>query len=53
MALTHLNDALLAGVQLTPLEEMWVESADKTRVHAFIVKPPGFTRNAENIRCCF
>jgi dipeptidyl aminopeptidase/acylaminoacyl peptidase len=43
VALTHLNDALLAGVQLTSLEEMSVESVDKTRVHAFVVKPPGFS----------
>jgi dipeptidyl aminopeptidase/acylaminoacyl peptidase len=41
-ALTHLNDALLSGVQLTPLEEMSVEGADRSRVSAFIVKPPGF-----------
>ena len=43
VALTHINDALLASVALTPLEEMWVDSADKSRVHSFIVKPPGFT----------
>jgi len=43
VALTHLNDALLSQVQLTPLDEMSVESADKTRVHAFVVKPPGFS----------
>jgi dipeptidyl aminopeptidase/acylaminoacyl peptidase len=45
VALTHLNDALLSRVVLTPLEETFVESADKTRVHAFIVKPPGFTES--------
>ena len=42
LALTHLNDALLARAQLTPLEEMSVEGADRTRVSAFLVKPPGF-----------
>ncbi len=42
VALTHLNDALLERVQLTPLEEMSVEGADRTRVSAFVVKPPGF-----------
>jgi dipeptidyl aminopeptidase/acylaminoacyl peptidase len=41
--LTHLNDAVLAGASLTPLEEIWVESADKTRVHAFVLKPPDFS----------
>ena len=43
VALTHMNDALLAGVTLTPLEEMWVDAADKSRVHSFITKPPNFT----------
>lgn len=43
VALTHMNDALLAGVTLTPLDEMWVDSPDKSRVHSFIVKPPNFT----------
>ena len=41
--LTHLNDAVLADAELTPLEEMWSDSADRTRVHSFIVKPPGFS----------
>ena len=45
VALTHLNDALLSRYTLTPLEETWVEGADKTRIHAFIVKPPGFTES--------
>lgn len=42
-ALTHLNDSLLSRYQLTPLEELSVESADKTRISAFVVKPPGFS----------
>jgi dipeptidyl aminopeptidase/acylaminoacyl peptidase len=45
MPLTHLNDALLGRFTLTPLEETYVESTDKARVHAFIVKPPGFNEN--------
>lgn len=44
-ALTHLNDALLSQVQLTRLEEISVESADRTKVSAFVVKPPGFDEN--------
>lgn len=44
-ALTHLNDALLAGYALTPLEEFWVDSADKTRIQSFVVKPPNFDPN--------
>jgi dipeptidyl aminopeptidase/acylaminoacyl peptidase len=42
VALTHLNDALLANYQLTPLEEHWVDGAEGARVHAFVVKPPDF-----------
>ncbi len=41
-ALTHLNDALLGQYQLTPLEEFWVEGAEKARVQSFVVKPPNF-----------
>ena len=40
--LTHLNDALLATSILTPLEELWVDLPDKTRIHSFITKPPNF-----------
>lgn len=43
VALTHINDALLASAMLTPLEELWVDSADKSRVHSFVVKPPNFS----------
>ena len=43
VALTHLNDALLSNATLTPLEELWVDAADKSRVHSFITKPPNFT----------
>jgi dipeptidyl aminopeptidase/acylaminoacyl peptidase len=42
VALTHLNDDLLGQYSLTPLEEFWVEGAEKTRVQSFVVKPPNF-----------
>jgi dipeptidyl aminopeptidase/acylaminoacyl peptidase len=45
VALTHLNDALLSRVTLTPLEETYVESTDQTRIQSFIVKPPGFNES--------
>jgi dipeptidyl aminopeptidase/acylaminoacyl peptidase len=41
-ALTHLNDEVLQSHGLQPLEEIWVEGAEKARVHAFLVKPPDF-----------
>ncbi len=43
IALTHLNDTLLGNTTLTPLEELWVDVPDKSRVHSFITKPPNFT----------
>src|ERR1700674_2771826 len=42
-ALTHLNDALLSGAALSPLEELWADSADRTRVQSFLIKPPNFS----------
>lgn len=41
VALTHLNDPVLNGHQLAPLEEFWVEAGD-VRIQTFVVKPPGF-----------
>lgn len=41
--LTRLNQPLLADYQLPRAEEAWVESADKTPIHYFLLKPPGFT----------
>jgi dipeptidyl aminopeptidase/acylaminoacyl peptidase len=40
---THENDALLARLDLKPLEEFWFRGAGGDSVHGFIVKPPGFT----------
>jgi dipeptidyl aminopeptidase/acylaminoacyl peptidase len=40
--LTRLNDDKLATYQLTPFEEFWVEGAERTQVHSFLLKPPGF-----------
>jgi dipeptidyl aminopeptidase/acylaminoacyl peptidase len=42
VALTHLNDAILNSHQLTPLEELWVHTADGARIQTFVVKPYGF-----------
>jgi dipeptidyl aminopeptidase/acylaminoacyl peptidase len=40
--LTRLNEPILNGHSLTALEEFWVDSTDRTRVHSFLVKPPNF-----------
>jgi dipeptidyl aminopeptidase/acylaminoacyl peptidase len=39
---THLNDALLAQLDLAPLESFWFTAADKTKVQGFLIKPPAF-----------
>jgi dipeptidyl aminopeptidase/acylaminoacyl peptidase len=43
--LTRLNDSLLADSTVRPLESFSVESADKTRVYAFVAKPPDFSES--------
>jgi dipeptidyl aminopeptidase/acylaminoacyl peptidase len=42
MALTHLNDDIVNGYQLTPLERMTVDGPEASKVESFIVKPPDF-----------
>lgn len=40
--MTFANAELLKELDLPRLEEFWFEGADRTRVHGFIQKPPGF-----------
>jgi len=42
-----LNEVLLSNIALTPLEELWVDGAEKSRVHSFIVKPPNFSASTK------
>jgi dipeptidyl aminopeptidase/acylaminoacyl peptidase len=39
---THLNDALLAQLDLPAMESFWFTAADKTKLEGFIIWPPGF-----------
>jgi dipeptidyl aminopeptidase/acylaminoacyl peptidase len=39
---THLNDALLAQLDLPKMESFWFTAADQTKVEGFIIRPPGF-----------
>ncbi|MGA2650587.1 MAG: S9 family peptidase [Terracidiphilus sp.] len=41
-AVTHLNDALLAQLDLPNMESFWFEAEDKTKLQGFIIRPPGF-----------
>ncbi len=40
--ITHLNDALLAELDLPKMESFWFTAADKTGLEGFIVPPPGY-----------
>jgi dipeptidyl aminopeptidase/acylaminoacyl peptidase len=44
-ALTHLNDALLARLDLPKMESFWFPVADGTKVQGFLIKPPAFDVN--------
>jgi dipeptidyl aminopeptidase/acylaminoacyl peptidase len=44
-SVTHLNDALLAQLDIAPLESFWFAATDGTRVQGFLVKPPAFDPN--------
>jgi dipeptidyl aminopeptidase/acylaminoacyl peptidase len=39
---THLNDALLAQLDLPAMESFWFEAADKTKIQGFLIPPPGY-----------
>jgi dipeptidyl aminopeptidase/acylaminoacyl peptidase len=40
--ITHLNDALLAQLDLPAMESFWFTAADKTKLQGFVIKPPAF-----------
>ncbi len=40
--LTHVNDALLAQISMSPLESFWFPGANGDKVQGFLVKPPNF-----------
>lgn len=40
--LTHLNDDLFGGLNLTEPEEIWYQSFDGKRIQAWVQKPPDF-----------
>jgi dipeptidyl aminopeptidase/acylaminoacyl peptidase len=39
---SHLNDALLSQVTMSPLESFWFTGAHEDKVQGFLVKPPNF-----------
>ena len=43
--LTHINDAVLSKVSMSPLEPFWFTGAHGDKVEGFMVKPPNFDPN--------
>ncbi len=43
--LSHLNDAILSPVSMSPLEPFWFTGAHGDKVEGFLVKPPNFDPN--------
>jgi dipeptidyl aminopeptidase/acylaminoacyl peptidase len=43
--ITHLNDVLLAQLDLPEMESFWFPSIDKVKVQGFLIKPPAFDPN--------
>ena len=41
-ALTHLNDALLAQLDLPAMESFWFTAKDGAKLQGFLIRPPGF-----------
>ncbi len=41
-ALTHINDAVLSRIAMSPLETFYFHGANDDRVQGFLVKPPNF-----------
>ena len=42
---THANDALVARLDVSPVEEFWARGAGTDTIQAFLVKPPGYQPN--------
>ena len=40
--LTHVNDAVLSQVGMSPLESFWFSGAEKAKVQGFLLRPPAF-----------
>jgi dipeptidyl aminopeptidase/acylaminoacyl peptidase len=40
--ITHLNDAVLAQLDLPKMESFWFTAADSTKVQGFLIRPPNF-----------
>ena len=43
--LTHLNDSVLAELDLSKMESFWFPAKDGVKVEGFLIRPPGFDPN--------
>ena len=48
--LTHLNDPVVANLDLREMESFWFPGANGTKVQGFLVKPPNFDPSRRSIR---
>ncbi len=46
--LTKFNDELLSEVQLADVEEHWITTPDKTKVHVWVMMPPGASKTGRH-----
>jgi dipeptidyl aminopeptidase/acylaminoacyl peptidase len=42
LPITHLNDALLAQLDLPKMEDFWFTAKDGTKLQGFVIRPPAF-----------
>ena len=43
--LSHMNDRVLSGIAMQPVESFWFSGAGGTKVQGFMIKPPNFDKN--------
>ncbi len=41
-AITHVNDAIFAGIEMQPQESFWFTGSENAKVQGFVLRPPNF-----------
>ncbi len=44
---THVNDDVYSGIELSPVEERWIPTTDGKEMLTWVIYPPGFDPNGE------
>ena len=45
--ITHLNDTILARLDMPPLESFWFTATDKTKLEGFLIRPPAYDQSKQ------